>query len=241
MKIKKKQLLPQLKMMKIKTLLFLLALLFIFNPTLAFAQTEPVSTNSAEQTTKNLKTRIEKVVQEKREQIKGVIEKIYQTKRGFIGIVERISEDNITIRNSSGVQILAISDQATILKNNREINLDDIAIENWVVVMGIQEQDSFQVRRLLVSEDSLRPNEFFVSLGSVIETKTNSITINPRNQDEQIEYDLNSKTAYQDNTGEEIKLKQINEESQVLIVGYKTEDGNTATSIRSLSIISNEE
>lgn len=225
-----------------KIAVLIIATILVFSTSTPIMAQEDVSTDSAqEESTKNLKTRIEKVVQEKREQIKGVIEKISQRPRGFIGEVDRISEESLTIKNSKGVQILPIDESTEILKNSESIDLSEIEIENWVVVMGIESQDSFTVKRILVSEDSLSLREYFVELGTIKDISSNSITLSPRSQDETIEYDLTKSTIYQDLNGNEIENDLLEEESQVLIVGYKTDEGNIATKIRSLAIIEEDE
>lgn len=235
----------QEKLMNNKLTFFIITLLISFHLSVANANAQEnseESTNSAqEQTTKNLKSRIEKVVQEKREQIKGVIEKIYQKERGFVAQVQRISENSLTIKNSKGIQILSIDpEKVTILKNNKKIELSEIAIENWVVVMGVEEQDNFTVFRILVSEDSLYPKDYLVMLGSVTSIEKSSLQINPRNATEPISFNLGKNTKYQDLNGEEIQINQLEEESQVLIVGYKTENELTAVTIRSLAISTDE-
>lgn len=231
--------------MKNKIFIALLLLTFLalpYNKALAQEGTEATQAAQEEQSTKNLKTRIEKVVQEKREQIKGVIEKITLQKRGFIGEVQRISAESLTVKNSKGVEILAVDpDEVEILKNNKSINIDDIAIENWVVIMGLQDKDTFVVKRILVSDKSLSNKEYFVILGTVKSITSSKVNVDPRNDEQTISYKIGSSIDYQDLNGNEIENSQIEEESQALVVGYKTDDGNIATTIRSLAVIVQED
>lgn len=224
-----------------KFLIVLTTIILFFVSTAPIMAQEEISSDSAQETTKNLKTRIEKVVQEKREQIKGVIEKISQQPRGFVGEVQRISEESLTIRNSKGVQILPIDETVEILKKGEAIQLSEIEVENWVVVMGVDIQDTFTVKRILVSEDSLSLKEYFVILGIITKINSNSIVVSPRISQDSIDYDFNKSTIFQDLNGNEIDSQLLEEESQILIVGYKTEDGNIATKIRSLSIVQEDE
>ena len=220
---------------KIQTITICLLLIAALSANSVLAQESTPS--ASEQSTQNLKTRIEKVVQEKREQIKGVIEKIYQKKRGFIAQVQRVSTGALTVKNAKGVEILPIDEKSvTILKNNKEISLDEIAVENWVVIMGIQEQESFTIKRILVSEENLWPKDFHISIGTVEKIDSRKISILLRSNQEQVEFLLNKNTKYQDLNGNDLTLKTIKPETQVLIIGYKDKDLNTATTIKSLAV-----
>jgi len=223
---------PQLKIQ-----LTFLCLMLLVVSNIKSVRAQESTPSASEQSTQNLKTRIEKVVQEKREQIKGVIEKIYQKKRGYIAQVQRVSTGSITIKNAKGIEILPIDEQnVTILKNNKEISLDEIAVENWVIIMGLQEQDSFTLKRILVSDENLWPKDFHVAIGTVEKIDSRKIQIFLRNNQERAEFLIDKNTKYQDLNGNDITLKVIKPETQVLIIGYKDASTTTATTIKSLAV-----
>lgn len=233
---------PQIlqKLMKVnkkmkKLLLFTLVLLslYLVKPIMAQDASSSESPSPAE-TTQELKERIQRIVEEKSEQIKGVIDQLSQNKRGFIGQVERVTEESLTLTNSKGTEIVPFDDQITLLKANREISIDDVAIDDWLVVMGIIIDDTFSPKRILVSSISLRPKNHIITLGTIIEQSSKKITILSR-QNEEMNFDISTKTEYQDQSGESISSNEFIKDIQVLIVGDEDDDGKNASIIRSLA------
>ncbi len=191
---------------------------------------------SPEETTQELKERIQRIVEEKSDQIKGVIDQLSQNKRGFIGQVERVTEESLTITNSKGTEIVSVDEEVTLLKNNQEISIDDIAVDNWLVVMGVIEDDAFSPKRILVSSASLRPKNHLVTLGTIIDQSSKKITILSR-QNEEITFNIDSKTDYQDQDGKDASSNDFIVDLQVLIVGNEDDEGKDATVIRSLVLL----
>ncbi len=233
---------PQIlqKLMKVnkkmkKLLLFTLVLLslYLVKPIMAQDASSSESPSPAE-TTQELKERIQRIVEEKSEQIKGVIDQLSQNKRGFIGQVERVTEESLTLTNSKGTEIVPFDNQVALLKANREISIDDVAIDDWLVVMGIIIDDTFSPKRILVSSISLRPKNHIITLGTIIEQSSKKITILSR-QNEEMNFDISTKTEYQDQGGESISNNEFIKDIQVLIVGDEDDDGKNASIIRSLA------
>ncbi len=187
------------------------------------------------ETTQNLKDRIEKVVQERQEQIKGVVDNLAQKKRGFIGEVQRVSEGSITIKNIHGTQIISIDDQVQLTKDGKSVEIDGIAVGDWALIMGYIRDDSFEPRKIQISAETLRPKNYTVYLGTVDTIGKSNLSLIPRNGGDSVVVTVNKQTGYQDNKGEEIELDDILDESQILVVAYDDEDGDhIATTIRSL-------
>ncbi|MBD3250271.1 MAG: hypothetical protein GF381_01730 [Candidatus Pacebacteria bacterium] len=209
----------------------------------ALAQEEPdASTPSA---TQALKDRIEKVVEEKKESVEKRIKENIQQKRGFIGRVGRVSEEAVTIESKQGSQIVPISDQVTIVKSGKEIEVADIAVENWATVLGLQLENDFEPLRIIIQEKSLRTDPQVVVLGTLVSNTSNKLTLRSRLDGQEYQFDLNRSTEYQDNQGEEVSLSDLFEEMQLLIVGLTETDQddqtetNRAIVVRSLAPIEN--
>lgn len=193
------------------------------------------ATSSA--TTEKLRERIEKIVDEKRDQIRGVIDEFSEQKRGTIGQVTRLSEESVTITTKKTTEIIPVDDTVTLFKDGDEIELDEIAVDDWLVVMGIIVDDTFQPVRILVSSDSLRPDTPVVELGTITTIDDDELTISPRDQSDTFTIEVTSSTAYQDIEGNEIELSDITEEMQALVVGFEDEDNQrSATLIRILTV-----
>lgn len=163
-----------------------------------------------------------------------VLSKLAQRKRGFIGQVEHVTEESITVTNSKGTQMISIDETTTLLKASRKISIDDIAIDDWLVVMGLVEEDEvFTPVRILVSSSSLRPPNHIVTLGTIVDQSRTTLTLLSR-QNEELSFTLNTDTEYQDQDGKIVDNNEFIQDMQVLAVGARDEDGNTATVIRSL-------
>jgi hypothetical protein len=178
------------------------------------------------ETTRNLRERIERIVDEKRDQIKGVLTEIDSKRRSTIGEIQRVTEDTLSIRSQTGTEIIPISNTQyplTILKDGEPIEFDEIAVGNWLLAFGVIEEDSFQPIRLLISDDSLRPRTRTVSIGTITDIARTSIEIEPRSGEGTVTYTISADTEYQDLSGEVIGLNDIDESMQAIVAGIVTE------------------
>jgi hypothetical protein len=191
-------------------------------------------------TTQKLKERIEKIVEEKKDQIKGIINNLDSNKQGFIGEVSRISEETITVKTNKATKIIPITDDVELLENNKKIELSDIAVGNWLVVMGVIEDDTFRPIRILVSDDTLRPLPSYITLGSINSIERYELIVKPRTGEEEMPITLNSKTIYEDLNGEEIVRTDIEEDTQALIIALDDDGEKTAKRVRILTVVDDE-
>lgn len=185
------------------------------------------ASDSATVTTQNLRERIERIVEEKREQIKGVLTEISITQRGIIGAVQRVTEESITIRTHKGTEIIPLTNTSypvELVKANKAIKTTDIAVGDWLLALGVFEDDSFQPVRVLVSEKSLRPRTRSISIGSIATLSRTSISIDSRDGSGQVTYTINKDTKYQDLSGEDLVIADIEESMQAIVAGYIVEN-----------------
>lgn len=190
------------------------------------------ASGSATVTTQNLRERIERIVEEKREQIKGVLTEISISQRGVVGAVQRVTEESITIRTHKGTEIIPLTNTAytvELVKANKTITTTDIAVGDWLLALGVFEDDSFQPVRVLVSENSLRPRTRSIQIGSIATLTKTSIAIDSRNGSGQVSYTINKDTKYQDLSGEEIAITDIEESMQAIVAGYIVENTSATT------------
>lgn len=227
------------KMNKTKKLLALTCL-FALNLSLTTVAHAQEATGSP-QTTQNLKARIERIVEEKKDQITGIINNLDSTKQGFIGQVIRISEEAVTIKTNKATRILPITSDVELLKGTTKMKLADLAVDNWLVVMGVVEDDNFKPIRILVSTDDIRPRSYLTALGTISDSDKTTFTIIPRDNPEAVEVTTNTKTVYEDLKGEEIKRTDIETDMQALVIAYDDEGEKIATRIRVLTVIAQDE
>jgi hypothetical protein len=198
--------------------------------------TESAASPSA--TTQKLRERIEKIVEEKRDQIKGVLDEFDQKKRGTLGNVTRVSEESVTIKTRKATEIIPLSPDVAIEKAGKTIKLDEIAVGDWVVVMGLIEEDAFVPKRLLVSSTSLRPPTPVVVLGTIEASERNQISIIPRSGEGASTVTTTTKTVYQDINGQEIERADIKKDMQALLIGSENDKNEkTARLIRVLTVV----
>ncbi len=233
-------------LIKTTSIMITVAFLAVSRTPLTLAQEE---TESATPSTKeSLKERIDKVVEEKKEEIKDKVEEMAQKKRGFIGRVERVSEESITLENRQGVQVIPLQENLSLIKKEEPIEIEDLAVDNWITVLGYQqEENKFSAVKLVVSEDNLSPRSQIVEIGSIVDYGPKQITIKTRQEETEIKFEINSQTVLKDLEQEEISVSDLFEEMQCLIAGYREVDDddtdnqtNVALRIRSLAPINSD-
>lgn len=195
----------------------------------------PTASLSPAQTTQNLKDRIEKIVEEKRDQIEGVLDELSGRKRGFIGEVLRVSSETITLRTNKGPQILSVTPTLSITKAGNKIPLDDIAVGDWAIAIGSVKEDEFQPERLVISSTPLWPQRQVITIGTIDSMTKTTITIAPRVGTDKRDFIFTKSTSYQDMNGDTIRATQVNPEQAALVVGVGGEKGDEARVIRLLS------
>lgn len=186
-------------------------------------------------TAEKLRERIERIVEEKRDQIEGVIDELKDKKRGLVGEVQRVSAEAITIKTSKGTQILSLNSDVVLSRKGARIKLEEVAIGEWVIVIGSTKDDEFVTERILVSAASLRPTPKAVALGTITATSKTEITIEPRGQTETKTFTIAKTTKYQSLDGTALKVTDFTKDTPVLVVGQETDTGIEIKVIRALS------
>ncbi len=190
---------------------------------------ETEATQSANpETVQNLSERVNKIVEEQKQEVLGELYQEDITKRGFVGSIQRVSEESLTVQNNKGSQIISISEQVRLIKNDEAIELSDIAIDEQAIVMGVEIDDSFQPLEIIVSEENIIPKSQLVLIGSIASIETNNITILSRESQQEIEIDLDNQTQFQDADGDLINATDLFEALQVIVVAHIEEEESTA-------------
>lgn len=206
-------------------------LLTIISACLAFSLNPGVKIQAAEDedeaspsATKSLKDRIEKVVDEKKDQVEQKVTESTAAKRGFIGRIDRVSEEAITLVNAKGTQVIPLSPELELVKDDQEANIEDLAVDDWVTVLGIQNDKDFEPLRIVISEDQLSPRPQVVAIGSIASFNSSQVTLKSRQDDSEVEFDLNNNTDYKNIEDEDIAIADLFEDMQCLIAGYTSGD-----------------
>jgi hypothetical protein len=214
---------------KLKLLLFIFTITTLILASSVLAQSETdVDDDPAENpvATEALKNRVEKVVQEKKSP-----ENNGQTKRGFVGQVERVSEETVTVSNPKGTQIIPLNNQVSLEKNDKNIEVKDIEIEDSAIILGIQEKDNFTPVKIIFSEKDLRPKSQLVVIGALTDIGNNQLTLECRRESKEHQIVLNNQTKYEDIAEETITKAGLFENMQVIVAGFidRNEEAETET------------
>ncbi len=206
----------------ITTLLFLFSLSSVSSISAQTPSPEPedVTSSSDEAIQQNLKDRLKKVIEEKSERIKGITDGA--PKKGFIGVVRRISEEALTLDTPRGPVVLTITGDIQFFEAKKTIARTDIEISNEVVVIGTQVKDEFAPERIYLSKTPLRPPTRTIIVGNVKKVEKNSVTILTRAGEEKI-FAFTTKTRFTNTDGEVVKVADVEIDQDVLIVSVAEE------------------
>lgn len=226
-------------------LLYILTFTLVAPLSVVFAQpteTQGAGENASDSaTTDQLKKRIEKVVEERREQIKGVVEDLLGKKGAYIGEITRISEEAITIKSNETTNIIPLVEDLVILENGAPADINTIEVGNWAIVLGNRSENTIEPEYVLVSSTSLRPAPQYVRLGTIQSINKNQLVFIPRGTQEEKTIALQKTTTYQDVTGEDAKLADFEKDLNVLVIATEGKDSLELKTMRSLAPLSEQD
>ncbi len=177
-------------------------------------------------TTASLKERIEKVVEEKENKNGSVAGQIDYKTRAIVGVVERVSESAITISNISGSVIIPITPAVELIKDDKQLLIADIEIENSVIALGLQTGETFTPIKVIVDDDQIMPRPQVVTIGAVKEISSSSLSIESRISSSTSTFSLNKNAQIIDAENNEISISDLFEDVQVVIAGYIDNSGD---------------
>lgn len=207
-----------------KKLTFSLALLLIalaLSATLVSAATSPTPTETEiPEPTKSNDEKTSELL--KKAAVKGVTSDD-ETKRGFMGTVKRVSEEALTVETRHGTEIITLNPEISILQDNKAFAVKNIEIDSQLVIMGYQDGEDFNAKRILVLKKPLQSAKKTVWVGSIkkMEKVTGNnfvaFTIQTRSNEEK-NFSLNNKTAIEDDSGITIKSTDLDTDQEVLLI-----------------------
>jgi hypothetical protein len=170
--------------------------------------------------------------------VQGAIDNLLNKKIATIGEVTRVTDETITINDRSGVRIIPIQDTHSISKADKEIEVSDIAVENWVTVLGKLKDDNFSPVFIYVHTKSLLPKRQVVYIGTITDITKNTIKINPRSGEKETTINILKSTDFEDLNGVEVSLSDLEEDITILVSGHNDDDDEiSALTIKSLAPI----
>lgn len=159
-------------------------------------------------------------------EIKDKYDDVTAKNRGFVAQVTSLKDDSFKIRTPAGEELSISPDKSTtIIKKGSMANGDNLklstwlAIDDWLVLIGVQNGQVFLPRRIIISSESLAPLKNFASRGVIKNITSNKVEIMPLGSQTVESFNLNKQTTLLDEHQENIAPKNLNLGQQVLLVG----------------------
>ena len=194
-----------------------------------------LSPDEAAQVNQNLKEMIDKVVEENKEKVQQLVQEIQKKRKAILGQVVRVSQETITIKSAKGTQILSLGSDTKLIKANKIITPDRVAVDDWALVLGSIVDDTFKPEQVFVSSTSLRPNDHVVRVGTIQKNTATILAIQPRGSQDTLEFKQLKSTKWQDSTGATTSKTNFTSDIQCLVVGYQEKDSFFVVTVRALA------
>ncbi len=192
---------------------------------------------TAADTTQKLKERIDNVLKNRTDQVKGVIDEITLRKRAVVGEVERVIENRITVKNTRGTQVFAVTPEVIVLKDGRKASIDDAAVGDWITLLGYTEKQDFILKRVMISSTPLSPQFSDTFIGTLQTISKTQATFLPRNEQTPVTYIMNKSTQYEDSQGNPLSLNDIKTDNEYLLIAQTIKSNKTAVVLHALGSI----
>lgn len=212
---------------------FIMISLFFAIPMIS-AQTESEATE--ESTISNIK----KVIQDKQVELGQNDQLSTQSKQAYLAQVKRVSAETLTVLNNQNNIVIPLTEDLEIVKEDEEIKLDEIAVDDWIIVYSVVEKDVSVPKRILLTETDFTQEDRKITIGSITELYSNNLLFDSRTGESDLNFLLDKNTQYFDDNGDEISLRDLYSDLQCLIVATAKTDGQwLVSSIKALVDLAN--
>jgi len=209
---------------------------FVFASEITASSSAEIAQEDQEKVSEILKT-LEKVTKDKQknQEIKADYE-VETKKKGFIAVVETINEYTIKIMNQKEAYLLTratLDQSATMIKNNQNIKTSEIEVGDWLIIMGFENDEGFQTRRMLVFKKDLNPPNKITRIGSIESLEKNQLTFINKQNNEKETYQFNTKTRWQNYDNFKANQGQFIKGLEVIFVIEETQSNYILTTVHS--------
>lgn len=213
--------------------LFAVTWFFTLNVQAQAASSSPSASPADAQATENLKDRIDRVLEQRQEKLQE-LEDSGVRRRIFVGDVQRIIDQTVTLRTRRGNQSFAITPDLGLVRDGKAATLDDIAVGDWIAVIGYLDKETLQPQRVFAYSATLQPTEYETVLGTITDITRTQVTITDSSETAH-KYTLVRTTSYEDSNGEGLKQADFKKEDRVIILSKPATNQASATLVRSLA------
>lgn len=196
---------------------------------------------SETETTQALKDRINDKLSEDDQIVSKTLESIDKLRKAFLGQVERVTDEAIRVATADTTIVLSVNDLPSIRKGGAQINAEDVEVGNWGLVIGSTQGENTPTNitpeKLLVYTSSPLPKPPVAMIGALQSVTSSSVQVLSRQDGQDSTFKILKTTKFQDSAGKSIKAADLPEDVSVLVIGYKEDDDQFATTVRSLAPI----
>lgn len=183
--------------------------------------TATVSTIALQDTTVKLRERLQRILGDQDENTAGK-----QVKAAYIGQVTRVSDEAITLKTLVGTEIIPLESSIVLLKRTQQIPVTEVAVGNWLIVIGTREKNqAIRPKLLLLQTVDLKPREHLVAIGVVTGTSATSITLIPRGKTEPLTLTVTKNSKLIDAVDEKMTIKTVPKDVSAIVVGFASVNG----------------
>jgi hypothetical protein len=213
-------------------LIIIVSFLFIKPMFSAQAQEDEQAEASEESTILNIK----KVIQDKQVELGQGGQEKGNSKQAYLAQVKRVSAETLTVLNKEVSVVIPLTEELEIIQDEEEIELDQIAVDDWIIVYSIIETDGVPtIKRLVLTDEDFTQTERQIMLGTITELYSSNLLFDSRTGENNLNFLLDVDTQYFDINGDEIDKTDLYSQLQCLIVAKNKNNGQwRASSIKAL-------
>ncbi len=178
---------------------------------------------------------------EQKEQLKEEYSDVVEKNRGFIARVVSVKDNTCKVVTFKEEEVLLSPDKSTtLIKRGKSTTGENFTlsewlnIDDWLVVIGVQSGDVFFPRRIIVSSESLLPEETFVFRAQIKTATAKKVDAYIFNRDQVETFDFSKSTNLVNHLNETISYKDLNINQTVLLIGTIRDGEKTLQTLRTI-------
>jgi hypothetical protein len=131
--------------------------------------------------------------------------------------------------------IVPLSESLILMQDDQPLSVDRIEVGNWAMVIGNKDDELVEAEFVIVTDESLRPKNQFVALGTIKSINRSELIITTRGKEEEKTFAIQRATEFQNNDGATAAATDFEKDLNVLVVGLEGKDGWELQTVRSLA------
>lgn len=176
------------------------------------------------------------------EQIKDQYEDVTNKNRGFIARVTSFKDGALKLSTLTEEEIFITPDKSTtIIKKGQSTTGENLdlskwfSVDDWLVLIGVQNDDVFSPRRIIISSESLEPEKQFVLRGQIKTFTSKKVDVQILGSSASVEtFNLDKTINLTNKDNSNLTYKDLSLNAQVILVGTISNDKKSLQTLRLL-------